>query len=126
MINAILYSEELEKAGFTKDQANKSVKIWMELMNQNFAMKEDLELGLLKTREFILREFSQHKLDVSKEIASINKEVSSVKSDFRNFEVSVKKDLDAIESRMTIKLGKLMVTSISLSSAIVTMIVKFL
>lgn len=39
IINAIRYTEELEKAGFTKDKAQASVKIWMELMNDEFGLQ---------------------------------------------------------------------------------------
>ncbi len=57
MINAIIYAEELERVGFSKEQASKSVKIWMELMNQNFATKNDLsrETGELRMEVLELR-----------------------------------------------------------------------
>lgn len=47
MIQALRYTEDLEKAGFTPEQAKKTVIIWMELMDQNFATKSDYrEQGL--------------------------------------------------------------------------------
>lgn len=42
MINALRFTEELEKAGFTSEQAKKSVDTWMSLINDNFATKSDL------------------------------------------------------------------------------------
>lgn len=42
MINALRYTEDLEKAGFTAAQAKSSVKIWLDLMEYNFATKHDL------------------------------------------------------------------------------------
>lgn len=48
MINALRYTEELEKAGFTKEQAKKSVDTWMSLINENFVTKSDLKEISLK------------------------------------------------------------------------------
>ena len=46
MFNALKYTEELEKAGFTREQAEVSIKLLVETMNENFATKADLkELG---------------------------------------------------------------------------------
>ena len=43
MIHALRYTEELEKVGFSTEQAKKSVQVWMELMDQNFATKADFK-----------------------------------------------------------------------------------
>ena len=43
MFNALKYSQELEKAGFSRDQAEASVKLLIEVMNENFATKSDLK-----------------------------------------------------------------------------------
>jgi uncharacterized protein YdcH (DUF465 family) len=42
MFNALKYSQELEQAGFTREEAEVSVKILIEVMNDNFATKADL------------------------------------------------------------------------------------
>lgn len=42
MINVLRFTEELEKVGFTVDQARKSVDTWMSLINENFATKSDM------------------------------------------------------------------------------------
>lgn len=43
MIHALRYTEELEKVGFSAEQAKKSLQIWMDLMDQNFATKADFK-----------------------------------------------------------------------------------
>ena len=43
MFNAIKYSQELEKAGFTREQAEASVKLLVDIMDQNLATKSDLK-----------------------------------------------------------------------------------
>jgi len=50
MINALKYTEELEKAGFTPEQAKVSVNAWMDLMNNNFATRGDLKEYQFMTR----------------------------------------------------------------------------
>jgi hypothetical protein len=42
MINALRFTEELEKAGFTSEQAKKLVDTWMSFINENFVTKSDL------------------------------------------------------------------------------------
>jgi hypothetical protein len=47
MFNAIWYTQELEKVGFSRGQAELSVRLVIDVMNENFATKADLkELGL--------------------------------------------------------------------------------
>jgi hypothetical protein len=43
MLNAIKYSQELEKAGFSREHAEASVKLLIDIMDQNLATKSDLE-----------------------------------------------------------------------------------
>jgi hypothetical protein len=42
MFNAIKYTQEMEQAGFSRAQADVSLKILIEVMNENFATKSDL------------------------------------------------------------------------------------
>lgn len=50
MFNALKYTQELEGVGFTREQAEKSVKILMEIMQENLATKQDIkELELRMT-----------------------------------------------------------------------------
>ena len=50
MIHVLRYTEELEKVGFTNEQAKKSVQLWMDLMDQNFATKSDFKEYYLMTK----------------------------------------------------------------------------
>jgi hypothetical protein len=43
MLNAIRYTQELEKAGFSRDQAEASVKPLIDVMDENLATKADLK-----------------------------------------------------------------------------------
>ena len=50
MIHILRYTEELEKVGFTNEQAKKSVQLWMDLMDQNFATKADFKEHYFMTK----------------------------------------------------------------------------
>ena len=43
MIQVLWYTEELEKVGFSAQQAKTAVQLWMDLMDQNFATKSDFK-----------------------------------------------------------------------------------
>ena len=50
MIHVLRYTEELERVGFSTEQAKKSVQLWMDLMDQNFATKADYREYYLMTK----------------------------------------------------------------------------
>ena len=43
MMNALKHVEELEKSGFTDDQAKAAVNVWIQLMNDEFATMSDIK-----------------------------------------------------------------------------------
>ena len=43
MLNALKYIEDLEKSGFTREQAEGNMKALIEMMSENFATKIDLK-----------------------------------------------------------------------------------
>lgn len=50
MINAIKYMDDLIETGFTQEQAKTTVSMWMELMNENLATKEEFKALELSTK----------------------------------------------------------------------------
>lgn len=92
MMNAIKYMDELEQKGFTNEQAKTSVNLWIELMNENVASKNDL-----------LEVKNELKEDIKDLIHKMDKEF-----------LSVRHEMNDLESRLTIKLGGLMVTGIGI------------
>jgi hypothetical protein len=50
MFNALKYTQELEQAGFTREEAEVSVRILIEVMNDNFATKSDMQAGFAAIR----------------------------------------------------------------------------
>jgi hypothetical protein len=80
MFNAIKYTQELEKAGFSRDQAEASVKLLIEVMDQNLATKSDLK-------------------DLRSEIKELG---SSIRSDMREIEYKL---VFRLGSLMTVLIG---------------------
>ncbi len=72
MINLLLYTEKLEESGFTKEQANTTLKVLVDIMNQEFATKHDLERECLLIRQEIKDLRSEMKTDM----AILSKELS--------------------------------------------------
>lgn len=114
MINALRFTEELEKAGFTAEQAKKSVDTWMSLMNDNFATKSDLrELQLINKSEF---------KDVRTDIRESS---SSLKAEIKDFKTSLSLEIRDVEKALVkkiddqfIKLGLLILATLGTSTAI--------
>lgn len=44
MFNALKYTRRLEQAGFTKDQAETSMDILLEVMTENLSTKQDMQM----------------------------------------------------------------------------------
>jgi hypothetical protein len=89
MFNALKYTQELENAGFSRNEAEASLKILIEVMNDNFATKSDL-------KELELR--MDHRFQVQTQ--------------------TLESKIQTIEYRLTIKLGTLMALSIGLTATL--------
>lgn len=90
MINALRYTEDLEKAGFTPEQARVSVNAWMDLMNNNFATRSDLKEYQFMTRT----DLKDFEMKLVSGLAAV--------------ETKFDKRCDELEYRLTIKMGVLM------------------
>jgi hypothetical protein len=123
--NALKYTQRLEETGFTRDQAEQLVKTVMETMDDTFATKADL-----KEQVFMLRsdmremgiEIRSEMKEMGNEIRSEMKEMeTSIRSDMQKMETRLSSDIQAVrhevkelESRMTLKLGAIMLGGIAL------------
>lgn len=111
MIHALRYTEELEKVGFTTEQAKKSVQVWMELMDQNFATKADFKEHYFMT-----------KADQMELRHELKKQVDELRHDVKQQVDEIRHEFIKLESRLTIKLGIMMAASVGIVSAIVGLI----
>jgi hypothetical protein len=118
MIHALRYTEDLEKSGFTPEQAKKSVIIWMELMDQNFATKSDYREQGLKNEMALAAVRSELKQDISDLRSELKQDISDVRTDIINLRSEVKK----LGPDLTIKLGVMMVATVGAISTIISLI----
>lgn len=118
MFNALKYSQELEKAGFSRDQAEASVKLLIEVMNENFATKSDLNETELKLSSAILAvksDLRETKLELESKIDSVDQKLDSV---VQKFDSSIRE----VEYRLTIKLGTMMTLAIGVTATLMKLL----
>jgi hypothetical protein len=113
VFNALKYTEELKRAGFSADQAEISVKVLIDAMNDNFATRSDLTD--LKV------EFSELRADFS----GLRAEFSELRSDMNVRFERVESSMRELEYKLTIKLGTMMGTMLTLAIGLTAMIVRF-
>lgn len=103
MFNTLKYAKMMEEVGFSREQAETSVKILVDVMEERLATKQDLA-DLNHGLEVRFAELN----------AEFNARFHKVDSGF----LELKKDMVLLESRMTVKLGSLIVAAIAAVSAI--------
>jgi hypothetical protein len=123
VFNALKYTQELEKAGFSREQAETSVRVLIDVMNENFATKPDLkELELavgadMKGLEAGLR--SEMK-ELGTELRSEMKEIeSSLRSDMKALELSTVTAIKELDYKLTIKLGTMLTVAVGVMTALI-------
>jgi hypothetical protein len=111
MFNALRYTEELEKAGFSRDQAEVSVRVLIDVMNENFATKSDIK---------------ELDLKIDSAVQKIDSKIESVtqRLDSKIDSVAQKLDsrIDSAEYRLTIKLGAMLTIVVGVMTAIIKLI----
>jgi septation ring formation regulator EzrA len=125
MIHALRYTEELEKVGFSTEQAKKSVQIWVDLMDQNFATKADFKEHYFMVKNDMMdlrKEFNERFDNIDKRFEGIDKRGDGFDKRFdavdKRFD-KIEAKFDILEYKLISKLGLMMATSIAVVSAIV-------
>ena len=109
MIHVLRYTEELEKVGFSTEQAKKSVQLWMDLMDQNFATKADFKEHYFMTKTDLK--------DVQNEMKDLK---SGLQSEMKELKSEFKIDIKDLEHRLTVRLGVMFASSIAIISALIS------
>ncbi len=121
MINAIKELEKLEESGFTTDQAKVSLNIWIELMNENLVTKVEFkeETLLIRKEMLLMRAELKHDIsDLRTEMyairAELKGEIAALRSEMKGEIASLRSEMKELEHRMTIKMGIIMGTGITI------------
>jgi hypothetical protein len=124
MIHALRYTEELEKVGFTPEQAKKSVQLWMDLMDQNFATKADFKEHYFMTRSDMKDVESRLQADMKdlrSELQADMKDLrSELQADMKDMQFGLESKIHKLEQTLTVRLGIMMAASIGIVSTIVS------
>ncbi len=131
MINAIRYTEKLEKAGFSSEQAKNSVDVWMSLMNENFATKSDMrEFQLVNKSELrevqvsLQNDMKDLRTDLETQIKDLRTDLETQIKDLKTEnDIKIKNlenQLAATKNDILFKLGSLMIALFTVSTAIIS------
>jgi hypothetical protein len=110
MFNALKYTQELEQAGFSRAQADTSLKILIEVMNENFATKSDL----LETETRLRSEISEVRSDLLASEARVKNEINALKIDFKSIEASIRE----LDYKLTIRLGLMLTAAVGITTTL--------
>ena len=92
MIQVLKYTEELEKVGFTTDQAKKSVQLWMDLMDQNLATIHDFREHYLMTKN----DLKDVQNDIKNLKAELQNEIKSVRIEMKDLKTELQTEIKAV------------------------------
>ncbi len=141
MINALRFTEALEKAGFTSEQAIKSVDIWMSLINENLATKSDMrEMHLLNKSDLrdlhneqkimkidLQNQMKDMRTDLETQIKELRTDLETQIKELRtDLETQIKdldKKIDTQSTRIIFQLGGLMIALFTISTAIISLLI---
>jgi hypothetical protein len=96
MFNALKYTQEMERAGFSREQAEVSMKVLIDVMNENFATKSDLK-------------------DLELEM----------KAGFRETNLRFESAIRELDYKLTIKLGTMLTVAIGATATLVKLLQAF-
>lgn len=108
MFNALRYTKTLEAAGFSREQAEATIDVFLRFMEHNFSTKEDLQNFRNETQ----LEFQAVRSEFRRDMQDLRNEVHEFRTEFRHA-------LMNLEHKMTIKLGLMQATSIGIFAALV-------
>jgi len=105
MLNALRYTRVLENAGFTEEQAKAAVDCWMEFMSAEFATKGDLKELEYTTRSAL----KDLEYNVNKRLDQVDIKLEQIDQKFDQIDQKLEKH----ELKLTIKLGVIMLSGIT-------------
>jgi biopolymer transport protein ExbB/TolQ len=108
MINAMRYTKDLEESGFSKEQANTTVKVLMEIMDSKFSTKQDIQFSELAVRSDMKEMEQSIRADMKEMEFRLQHQINELRSEMR-----------AMEYRLTVKLMGSMVASVGLFATVI-------
>ena len=126
MFNAIKYTEELKKAGFSPDQADISMKVLIDVMNENFATKSDIH----ELKQELRSDIHELNLKMDSSIQRLDAKIDSavekldqkINSKIDSLGQKVESGFREMEYKMTLKLGTITTIAIGVTATVLKLI----
>ena len=115
MRDTLMYVKKLEAVGIPRKQAEAQVQIMTEVVDMDFATKQDLKDETTSLRE----EIKTLGIELRAEMKELGTELRGEIKDVRN-------DMIIMEHRLIIRMGRMLVASTGLTITIVGLMIKFL
>ncbi|MBI2605930.1 MAG: hypothetical protein HYW49_07605 [Deltaproteobacteria bacterium] len=101
MFNTLKYAKILEEVGFSREQAETSIKILVDIMEDRLATKDDLQRFMTKEQFLVFKdEFLEFKIATKHEFQEVRQLITQV------------------ESKLTIRMGTMLAASIAVLTAL--------
>jgi hypothetical protein len=136
MFNTLKYAKMLEEVGFSREQAETSTKMLLEVMDEKLATKQDLvDLRTVTKQDAIdlRRDMADLRTEVKQDIAELRTELkqdiaelrTELKQDIAELRTELKQDiadvrhaLTQVEYKLTLRMGTMLAASIAVLTAI--------
>tara|TARA_Y100001001_G_C7765465_1_gene223272 strand:+ start:73 stop:384 length:312 start_codon:yes stop_codon:yes gene_type:complete len=101
------YTKDLIKSGFTAEQANTAIKVLLEIMDNKFSTKSDIDLV---------------RKDIKFEVTQLRSEMKELKSEMKSDIQRLDQKIDHMGDKLTIRLSGVMVVLFSIFGVLTKMI----
>ena len=133
MFNTLKYAKILQEVGFSREQAETSIKLLEEVMEEKLASKQDLkDFGALMHSDFrqykteMRSEFEQFKTEMRSEFEQFKTEMrgefeqfkTEMRSEFAQFKSEMHHLILQSENRLTIRMGGMIAAAVAIISAL--------
>jgi len=126
VFNTLKYREELEEAGFSRNQAEVTLKALIDMINENVATKSDLNMAAQKLDAKIDSSFQTLDAKIDSNFQTLNAKIDSsvqtLEGKIEKLDTKIETGLREMEYKITIKLGTLMALSIGVTAAVVRLL----
>jgi len=125
VFNTLKYATMMEEVGFSRAEAETSVKIWVEIMEDNLASKQDiqeLKQDMLDLAAATKQDLKDHAATTKQDISDLRTELQQEIHDLatvmnENF-LKLGKEIQACELRLTVRMSAVAVAIIGILTAI--------
>ena len=125
MFNVTEKMKELELAGFTKSEAEAAIKVLLDIMNDEFSTKNDLNREITSLRHDMQLEFANVRHEMKEEFANVRHEMkeefANVRHEMQEEFANVRHEIKELETsiatlgdKLTIRLGAMMTAGLAL------------